>query len=92
MRKLLIILSILLFINPACNSDKSSKLSVKEVDNLISFAKLYGYVRYFYPGDAASKMDWDKFAVYGVREILNIKDDKELAQTLISYSNLLLRF
>ncbi len=82
MRKLLIILSILLFINPACNPDRSSKLSVKEVNNLISFARLFGYVRYFYPGDMASRINWDKFAVYGVREILNIKDDKELAQTL----------
>ncbi len=83
MRKLLIILSILLFINPACNPDRSSKLSVKEVINLISFAKLFGYVRYFYPGDAASKMDWDKFAVYGVKEILDIKEDGQLPQTLI---------
>jgi C-terminal processing protease CtpA/Prc len=40
-----------------------------EVENLRAFAKLYGYVRYFHPSDAASAVDWERFAVYGAREV-----------------------
>ncbi|OOG64792.1 hypothetical protein B0E46_05140 [Rhodanobacter sp. B04] len=33
-----------------------------------AFAKLYGVVRYFYPGDAARGIDWNRFAVAGVTD------------------------
>ena len=35
----------------------SSNLSTNKLDK--TFAKLYGYVRWFYPGDEASKIDWN---------------------------------
>ena len=34
------------------------------IENLLAFAKLYGYVRYFHPSDAASSIDWERFAVH----------------------------
>jgi hypothetical protein len=34
----------------------------QQINNQKTFAKLFGYVRYFYPGDEASVIDWDKFA------------------------------
>ena len=37
--------------------------------NVRAFAKLYGYVRFFHPTDAASDLDWDKFAVFGVGRV-----------------------
>ncbi len=37
--------------------------------NVRAFAKLYGYVRFFHPSDAASDLDWDKFAVFGVGRV-----------------------
>ncbi|OOG57181.1 hypothetical protein B0E48_06855 [Rhodanobacter sp. C03] len=33
-----------------------------------AFARLYGVVRYFYPGDAAQGIDWNRFAVAGVTD------------------------
>jgi hypothetical protein len=42
------------------------------------FAKIYGSVRYFYPSKAAKQTDWDKFAIYGVREVKACRNDKEL--------------
>jgi C-terminal processing protease CtpA/Prc len=53
---------------------------INEVDKYFSFARLYGYIRYFYPGDAAAALDWDKFAYYGASVLGNsssgkLKDD-----------------
>lgn len=38
-----------------------------------SFAKAYGYIRYFYPSDESSLIDWDRFAWYGSSKITNSK-------------------
>ena len=35
------------------------------INNLESFAKLYGYVQYFHPSDEASQINWEQFAIYG---------------------------
>ncbi|GAA0339096.1 S41 family peptidase [Bacillus carboniphilus] len=53
-----------------------------KVSNIATFAKLYGYVRYFHPSDEASGLDWNAFAVYGVQEVKNAKSTKELKETL----------
>lgn len=53
------------------------------VKNIQTFAKVYGYVKWFYPGDEASKIDWDKFAVYGVEKVENAKNQEELKKILI---------
>lgn len=39
------------------------------IENLTAFTKLYGYVKYFYPGDEAAQIDWNRFAVYGAQKI-----------------------
>jgi C-terminal processing protease CtpA/Prc len=54
------------------------------VENVRTFAKLYGYVRYFHPSDAAAKTDWSKFAVYGVRKVKDASSRKELQTELDS--------
>jgi hypothetical protein len=57
--------------------------SNRKVQNIESFAKVYGYVRWFYPSDEAASIDWDKFAVYGVRKVENAGNEEELKQKLI---------
>lgn len=52
------------------------------VKNIETFARLYGYVKYFYPGDEAAGLDWDRFAVYGVKKVEKAKNNTELKQTL----------
>jgi len=58
-------------------------LNNRVTENIKSFAKIYGYVRYFHPSDEASKIDWDKFAVYGVKEVEKAQDNKELLTVLV---------
>lgn len=54
-----------------------------ELDNAYAFAKAYGYVKYFYPGDEAqSDFDWDRFAIYGQQMVRQAKTKAELKITL----------
>jgi len=53
------------------------------VEAIESFARLYGYVRWFHPSDEALEINWDKFAVLGVQKVKNIKSTIELKDTLL---------
>lgn len=52
------------------------------VENLRAFTKLYGYVRYFHPSDEALRVDWNKFALYGVTKVKNAPNQQALKTTL----------
>jgi C-terminal processing protease CtpA/Prc len=54
----------------------------RSVKNIETFARVYGYVRYFYPGDEAVQTDWEKFAVYGVKQVEEAGNRAELKQVL----------
>jgi len=54
----------------------------RQIKNLRAFAKLYGYVRFFHPSDEASKIDWDKFAIYGADRVKHATIDAQLNATL----------
>ncbi len=54
----------------------------RAVKNIETFARLYGYVRYFHPSDEASKIDWERFAVYGVKRVEKTKSSKKLKKIL----------
>lgn len=56
--------------------------SQREIDNLYTFARLYGYVRYFHPSDEAAAIDWERFAIYGAQKVQNSKSAEELQQNL----------
>lgn len=53
-----------------------------KVHNLTAFSKLWGYVKHFYPADEAAEMDWDSFAVYGSKQVMLAKNNKELSKAL----------
>lgn len=54
------------------------------IKNIQTFAKVYGYVRWFYPGDEAANTDWNKFAVYGVEEVENARNEDDLKKILLA--------
>jgi hypothetical protein len=56
----------------------------RKIENLETFAKVYGYVRWFYPGDEAAKIDWTSFAVYGVSKVENARSQNQLKKELLN--------
>jgi hypothetical protein len=54
----------------------------REIENVAAFARLYGVVRYFHPGDTAARLDWDRFAVHGVSVVRPAPDAAALAAAL----------
>jgi Peptidase family S41 len=44
-------------------------LSARGLTNLVAFARLLGYVRYFHPSDQAAAADWGSFAAAAVAEL-----------------------
>lgn len=78
----------LLLIGCKGNTSNSKELQEKQaaqkenINYLKAFAKAYGYVKYFYPSDEASKIDWNRFAAYGAGEILKCNNPKEVVGTL----------
>ena len=79
MRRLLITLLLTATIAGAPASGRAPR---QEIDNVAAFARLYGVVRYFYPSDAAAALDWNRFAVHGVKQALVALDTKALETTL----------
>jgi len=74
-----LVLAIILFVGCTNNSGK--------VDNLRTFAKAYGYVKYFYPGDEASQIDWAKFSIYGAAKIEKCKTKEQVVAALNNLFN-----
>ena len=59
-----------------------SQAKEQKIENIYSFAKLYGYVRYFYPGDESASLDWNKFFYYGIKKVEKAKNPTELETIL----------
>lgn len=57
-------------------------LSVQQRTRVAAFARLYGVVRYFYPGDGAQQVDWNRLAVLGAGEAARARDAHALQGTL----------
>ena len=57
----------------------------RELVNLRALARLYGVVRWFHPTDEAAAIDWDRYAVAGVRAVRGAADDAALARALTSW-------
>jgi len=55
----------------------------RKVENIYTFAKVYGYVRWFYPGDETTQIDWNRFAAYGVQKVEKARNEKELKRILL---------
>jgi len=70
------------FINIHATANAQHSLTPRQKRNLIAFAKVYGYVQYFYPSDEAQKVSWSRVAVRGCRDMLLIKNDNDLVSRL----------
>jgi len=59
---------------------------------MLAFAKAYGCVKYFYPGDEAASLDWDQFAAYGAWRLEQSSDWQETMDSLFEPVAPLLHF
>lgn len=78
-RNLILSLFIAIF-SSGCSNEKEE---ITAVEALNSFAKLYGYVRYFHPSDEAASIDWDLFAIHGSKQVIKAKSKNELKKILL---------
>lgn len=81
MKKIFCLLGFFLFAIFSCTQDN------REISNLMTFVKAYGYVKYFHPSDEASRIDWAKFSAYGANEILKCRTNKQVINTLNALFN-----
>lgn len=51
-------------------------------NNLVTYGKIYGYVRFFHPSKEAEDLDWDRFAIYGVSKVKYALTGKQLSNRL----------
>ena len=65
-------------------SHASPAVASRDNDQVAAFAKLYGVVRHFYPGDASQTLDWDRLAVAGVSDALHAQNSAELRTRLMA--------
>ena len=59
-----------------------SALTQRELENVTAFANALGYIRFFHPTDAAVGVNWDAFAVRGVRVVQRAPSADSLASAL----------
>ena len=57
----------------------------RQVANLRAFARLYGAMRWFHPSDEAAAIDWDRYAVIGVRDVRGATDGAALERALAAW-------
>jgi C-terminal processing protease CtpA/Prc len=55
------------------------------VANLVAFARLYGYVRYFHPSDEAASLNWERVAINGVAAVKDVREPDDLARVLQAF-------
>lgn len=55
----------------------------RAVENLATFARVYGYVRFFHPSDEAAAVDWDKVSLLGAETVHGATNSSELRLALL---------
>ncbi len=75
--KISVLLAVIMLLFGTCQNEADRK-----AQNIETFARLYGYARWFHPSDEAQDIDWNRFAVLGIQKVENIKSKKELRDTL----------
>ncbi|MBL8163594.1 MAG: hypothetical protein JNJ61_16535, partial [Anaerolineae bacterium] len=82
-KKLLLISTVCpLILSVVAAQEPSGAFTGRGLDNVAAFARLVGYVRYFYAGDAAAATDWDAFTIRYIQNIETASTPVELAQML----------
>ncbi|MFK7936049.1 MAG: hypothetical protein AB8G22_21220, partial [Saprospiraceae bacterium] len=76
MRKAILLMLAIIAVFSSCHQEQ------QPINSLKTFAKAYGYVKYFHPSDEATQINWNQFAAYGAEQITECKNKTEVVQTL----------
>jgi len=60
------------------NTNDNTNLKDYEINNLVAFSKIYGYIRYFYPSVEFLEFDWNRFLLTATETIENTPSDSLL--------------
>ncbi len=69
---------------PAPGAPAAATLTERQIDNLVAFARLYGYVRYFHASDGSFDTNWAALASDGVGKVIGAAGADELLAALDS--------
>lgn len=73
---------LLLFFTATGALGEEARRGTRDAERVAAFARLYGVVRHFHPGDALQELDWNRFAVYGVQRMHAAPDHQAAGQAL----------
>lgn len=68
----------------SCSSNPNLLHVSQKIENLKTFSKIYGYIKYFHPSDEAFTLDWDKFSIYAANEVLKCETNEAFVKTIDS--------
>src|SRR5690606_18511190 len=60
---------------------------LNETEKLASFAKVWGFLKYYHPNVVNNQMDWDKELIEKIPEIESINSKEELNEFYINWIN-----
>jgi hypothetical protein len=67
---------------PSPPAVSTAPLEERGLANIMAFTRLYGYVRFFHPGEQSALIHWDSVAVEGMRRVERAPTADSLARTL----------
>lgn len=73
---------VLVCLTVACTGGDTATTPSQEIDNVEAFARMYGAVRFFYPAESVTNVDWDRFAIHGVSQVRAARDRRALETVL----------
>jgi C-terminal processing protease CtpA/Prc len=63
----------------------TAQQAISETEKLTSFAKIYGFLKYYHPEVGKGKFDWDKEFIKILPEVLKTIDKESLSQVYINW-------
>jgi hypothetical protein len=76
--------ALLCFCCAALGARAQQALTKQQEKNMVAFARIFGYVRYFHPSDEAQTIAWPMLAAQGSRRMLAAPNDAALLRELNS--------
>jgi C-terminal processing protease CtpA/Prc len=76
---------LLIFLTFFSYSFLTAQQAISETEKLTSFAKIYGFLKYYHPEVGKGKFDWDKELIKILPEVLKTIDKESLSQVYINW-------